>query len=137
MSKFTIKDLHKIMQEVNAPNECTLTASLRVPTDTFDYAYVDSTFMSGSVWTTYFNSEYVSDTYPYWVFYKPYLKVRDISAIIADIRQSRYDIFIDGLYAATEYYSIEHINSDFYLIFNKVDFPELNNVMINGDIELT
>lgn len=114
MSKFTIKDLHQIMTEVNAPNEYVLIA--------YDLNDVD-----------------------YWIYHKPGIAVREISARIQDYRQSKFDVFIDGLYISDDDYVTEQTDTDFFVKFKRANFPTLdgngasyflngNDITIEGDL---
>jgi hypothetical protein len=89
-------------------------------------------------------NEFIFESYDknhrfYWIFRLKNVRVKTISPKIIDLRKfdARFDIFINGLFIATDDYIIEPIDNDLYLKFKKSNFPEFDRFGNPYDIEDT
>ena len=115
----SIQDLKEIMKEINEPNEFELFA--------FDL-----------------NHPY------YWIFKVEKVRVKKIFEKLEPLRlfKSRFDVFINGLFIASNDYIFETKGDDLYIKFIRTQFPpldqfgnpyileETDEVKIKGDLEL-
>lgn len=115
----SIQDLKQIMKEINEPNEFELFA--------FDL-----------------NHPY------YWIFKVEKVRVKKIFEKLEPLRlfKSRFDVFINGLFIASNDYIFETKGDDLYIKFIRTQFPSLDQfgnpyileetdeVKIKGDLEL-
>ena len=118
----SIQDLKEIMMQINEPNEFELFA------DNLQHPY-------------------------YWIYKVEGVRVKTIFSKLEQLRlfNSRFDVFVNGLFIASEDYIYDQIGNDFYIKFIKVNFPplvlnsgvpgtpyvldETDEVKIKGDIE--
>lgn len=114
-----IKDIKTIMKQVNEPNEFEL------------FAY--------------------DLTHPYyWIFKVDNVRIKTLFPKIVSLRKpdARFDVFINGLFIASDDYLYENSANSFFIKFIKSRFPELDRfgnpyvldetdeVKIEGDLEL-
>ena len=113
-----IKDIKTIMKQVNEPNEYEL----------FPYDL----------------------THPfYWIYKVENVRVKTLFPKIVSLRKpdARFDVFINGLFIATDDYIVDVVGNLFFIKFIKSRFPELDRfgnpyvldetdeVKIEGDLE--
>jgi hypothetical protein len=114
----SIQDLKEIMMQINEPNEFELFA------DNLQHPY-------------------------YWIYKVEGVRVKTIFSKLEQLRlfNSRFDVFVNGLFIASEDYIYDQKQNDFYIKFIKNRFPpldqfgnpyvldETDEVKIKGDIE--
>ena len=114
----SIQDLKEIMMQINEPNEFELFA------DNLQHPY-------------------------YWIYKVEGVRVKTIFSKLEQLRlfNSRFDVFVNGLFISENDYVFGNKGNDFYVKFIKTKFPdfdrfgnvyeldETDEVKINGDLE--